>query len=102
MKKLKQVVALVLVFSLISSFALVFALSAFPEHGAKHLCPQAGCAACAIVNFAQNLFRTVGMVAFAFGLLILLQARRFLPFSKSIPVKQINETPVTLKIKITG
>lgn len=101
MKTFNRVVALALVLALISSFALVFSLSAFPEHNSTHICPEAGCAVCAVVNFARSLFSSVGLAAVVFCLLIFIRKGCFLPFSKEFPAKQVNETPVTLKIKIT-
>lgn len=102
MKTFNRIVALALVLALLSSFALVFSLSAFPEHSAKHICPEAGCAACAVVNFARNLFGAVGLAGAVFCLLVFLRKGRLLSLSKNVPAKQANETPVTLKIKITG
>ncbi len=102
MKNIRRIFALALVLVLVFSFAFTLSLSAFPGHGAKHVCPEADCMVCAVVIFAQNLFRAVSAAAVVLGLFILLQKRRFLPFFKKLPVKQKNETPVSLKNKITG
>lgn len=101
MNTAKKIFALILIFSMLCSFALVFSLSGYPAHD-THLCRESGCAVCAIVNFAQTLFKALGLT-FAFSVLIaIFCAKRFVPIDRNIPVKTQNETPVTLKTKILG
>lgn len=101
LKKAKIIFALVLVFSILCSFALVFSLSGYPVHD-THLCTESGCVICATVNFAQTLFKTLAMTAVFSVLLAIFLARRFVPIDRNLPVKTQNETPVTLKNKILG
>lgn len=100
MKKLKKLFALIVVVSMLCSLALVFSLSAYPQH--THVCPERGCAACAIVNFAQQLFRALSLTAIFSVLIAIFRSRRFVPFSRVLPVKTQTETPVSLKIKISA
>lgn len=100
MKKLKKLFALIVVVSMLCSFALVFSLSAYPQH--SHICPESGCAVCAIVNFAQMLFNTLSHTAMFSVLIAIFCARRFVPLGRTMPVKTQAETPVTLKIKISA
>ena len=100
MKKFKKLFALIIVFSMLCSFALVFSLSAYPQH--SHVCPEKGCAVCAIVNFAQTVFNMLSHTAVFSVLIAILCARRFVPLSRTLPVKTQVETPVTLKIKISA
>ncbi len=101
LKKAKKVFALVLVFSMLCSFALVFSLSGYPAHD-THLCTESGCAICAMVNFAQTLFKTLSLTAMFSVLTAIFIAKRFVPIDSNLPVKTQNETPVTLKNKILG
>ncbi|MDO4380111.1 MAG: hypothetical protein Q4D20_04470 [Clostridia bacterium] len=101
MKKAKKIFALILVASIICSFAFVFSLSGFPAHD-THLCRESGCFICALVNFAQTLFKTFGLTAVFSVLVAIFCARRFVPIDRNLPVKTQYETPVTLKTKILG
>ncbi len=101
MKKAKKIFALILVASIICSFAFVFSLSGFPAHD-SHLCPDRGCFICAMVNFAQSLFKTLGLSVFVSFFFFVFCAQRFVPIDRNLPVKTRNETPVTLKNKILG
>ncbi len=100
MKKLKKLVALIIVVSMLCSFALVFSISAYPQH--LHLCAENGCVVCAIVNFAQTLFNMLSHMAVFSVLIAIFCARRFVPLSRTLPVRTQTETPVTLKIKISA
>ena len=101
MKRTNKILALILVASLLCSFALVFSLSGFPAHD-THLCRESGCFICALVNFAQTLFKTFGLTAVFSFLIAVFCAQRFVPIDRNLPVKTQNETPVTLKTKILG
>ena len=100
MKKFKKLFALIIVFSMLCSFALVFSLSAYPQH--SHVCPEKGCAVCAIVNFAQTVFNMLSHTAMFSVLIAIFCAQRFVLFIRTLPVKTQVETPVTLKIKISA
>ncbi len=100
MKKLKKLFALIVVVSMLCSFAFVFSLSVYPNH--FHLCPERGCAACAVVNFAQTLFKTLSFTSMFSVLVFILSKQRFVFLSRILPVKTQSETPVSLKIKISA
>lgn len=100
MKKLKKLFSLIIVVSMLCSLALVFSLSAYPQH--SHLCPERGCVVCAAVNFAQTLFKAMSLSAVFSVLIAIFCARRFVPLSRILPVKTQTETPVTLKTKISA
>ena len=100
MKKLKKLFSLIIVVSMLCSLALVFSLSAYPQH--SHLCPERGCVVCAVVNFAQTLFKAMSLSAVFSVLIAIFCARRFVPLSRILPVKTQTETLVTLKTKISA
>ena len=100
MKKLKKLFSLIIVVSMLCSLALVFSLSAYPQH--SHLCPERGCVVCAAVNFAQTLFKAMSLSAVFSVLIAIFCARRFVPLSRILPVKTQTETLVTLKTKISA
>ncbi len=100
MKKLKKLFALIIVVSMLCSLALVFSLSAYPQH--SHLCPERGCAVCTVVNFAQMLFKAMSLSAVFSVLIAIFCARRFVPLRRILTVKTQTETLVTLKTKISA
>lgn len=100
MKKARKLFALVIVLSMLCSFALVFSLSSSPVH--RHVCPENGCAVCAVVNFAQTLFKAISHTALFSVLPGLLFFGRFVPLDCKLAVKTKNHTPVALKTKITA
>ena len=101
LKNAKKLFALILIFSMLCSFALVFSLSGYPAHD-THLCTESNCAICAMVNFAKALFKTLSLTAVFSVLIAIFFEQRFVPIDRNLPVKTQNETPVTLKNKILG
>ena len=100
MKKLKKLFSLIIVLSMLCSLALVFSLSVYPQH--SHLCPERGCVVCAVVSFAQTLFKALSLSAVFSVLIALFRACRFVPLSRILPVKTQTETLVSLKTKISA